>query len=204
VGYGFGHRISIGSMPIVSASSAPTIWKIAIFGAGTTTSNGEYVWDGVTFSLGERLYMSGNNSLSWDGTKWYISDEDGLGGDASYSSLDLITWTIENGDSPAPTSTFSYSPNSVIQSLTLDGSEIATSSGTYDWDGVTTELGKPKYVKTTAGGVNYIVWDGYAWALFDDEDIGDYTYTSNDLITWTDLPNGAPPSPYVVTLSYSA
>ncbi len=87
-----------------------TIFRILISGAGTTTSNREYVWDGVTFSLGERLYMSGNNSISWDGTKWYIADEDGLGGDAAYSSLDLITWSIENGASPAPTSTLYYTP----------------------------------------------------------------------------------------------
>lgn len=195
-------------MPIVSASlaPAPTIWKVAIFSAGTTTSNGEYVWDGVSVGYENKpTYTNGSNSISYNFEEvayWGLYDE-GIE-DTSYKSNDLITWTVNFGTSPAPTSTLSYSPNSVIQSLTLDGSEVATSSGTYDWDGVTTELGKPKYVKTTAGGVNYIVWDGYAWALFDDEDIGDYTYTSNDLITWTDLPSGVPPSPYVVTLSYSA
>jgi hypothetical protein len=86
------------------------IWRILISGAGTTTSNGEYVWDGVTVSLGKPFYMSGINPLFWDGAKWYIGDEDGLGGDTSYSSGDLITWTIENGDSPAPSSTLYYTP----------------------------------------------------------------------------------------------
>ena len=192
-------------MPIVSASSAPTIWKIAIFGAGTTTSNGEYVWDGVTLNVGKPTYTNpSGNYIYWDET-YYIYDNTTESVTYFISSSDFSgAWVENDGSLPVPTSTLSYSPNSVIQSLTLDGSEVATSSGTYDWDGVTTELGKPKYVKTTAGGVNYIVWDGYAWALFDDETIGDYTYTSNDLITWTDLPSGAPPSPHVVTLSYSA
>jgi hypothetical protein len=185
----------------------PILWKIAIFGAGTDSSNAEYVWDGSTITNGKPTYFY-DYRIQFEeyDNYWYIYDS---GNDQFlYKSADLITWTQVNGALPVPSSALSYSPNSVIQSLTLDGSEIATSSGTYDWDGVTTEGGKPKYVKTTAGGVNYIAWtdvgDGDAWALFDDEDIGDYTYTSNDLITWTDLPNGAPPSPHVVTLSYSA
>jgi hypothetical protein len=195
---------------IVKRDAPRPIWKIAIFGAGTTTSNGEYVWDGVTLLNNKPRYdkvggVFDEDYIGWDiepNNFWAISDSlEGL----TYISYNLISWNEgPDGVGPSPSSALSYSPNSVIQSLTLDGSEIATSSGTYDWDGVTTEGGKPKYVKTTAGGVNYIVWDGYVWALFDDEDIGDYTYTSNDLITWTDLPISAPPSPHVVTLSYSA
>ena len=87
-----------------------TIFRILISGAGTTTSNGEYVWDGVAIVDGKPYYLSGNNELLWDGAQWIIVDQDGLGGDSSYSSLDLITWSTENGESPAPTSTLYYTP----------------------------------------------------------------------------------------------
>jgi hypothetical protein len=171
-------------MPIVSASlaPAPTIWKVAIFSAGTSTSNGEYVWDGVTFSLGERLYMSGNNSLSWDGTKWYIYDEDGLGGDASYSSLDLITWTIENGDSPAPSATLSYSQTSFINSIYfgfdaqddfIDCTVSRSSGGTSQFSNgpdvlVAWNSGDAKWEGTLYGTRFYWSYDLFYWYNDDD------------------------------------
>ena len=91
-------------------SGDSVIWRILISGAGTATSNGEYVWDGVTIVSGKPYYLLNDNELLWDGAQWLIYDLEGLGGDSSYSSLDLITWTIENGASPAPTSTLYYTP----------------------------------------------------------------------------------------------
>ena len=85
-----------------------TIFRILISGAGTTTSNGEYVWDGVTVEEGKPVYIFDDFSIRFFIDYWYIynSSQDTY----YYRSIDLITWTIENGDSPAPTSTLYYTP----------------------------------------------------------------------------------------------
>jgi len=103
-------------MPIASASSAPTIWKIAISGAGRTTSNGEYVWDGVTLLNNKPRYdkvggVLDEDYIGWDiepNNFWAISDSlEGL----TYISYNLITWEIgPGGVEPAPSGSLSYTP----------------------------------------------------------------------------------------------
>ena len=85
-----------------------TIFRILISDAGTTTSRGEYVWDGVTVAEGKPVYIFNDLSIRFFIDYWYIynSDIDTY----YYRSLDLITWTIENGDSPAPSATLYYTP----------------------------------------------------------------------------------------------
>ena len=210
MGYGFGHRISIGSIPIVSASSAPvpTIWKVAIFGAGTTTSNGEYVWDGVTIANGKPYYLLGNNELLWDGAQWLILDIDGLGGDSSYSSLDLITWSTENGASPAPTSTLSYSENSYIQTVVLaDGDP--DQSGNYTWNGTTFVNGKPRYVgplKSNAPTNNSIQFTGTEYILNGyspaGEEMIDQSASTDLVANWTEA--DCVTAPTVSSIIYTA
>jgi hypothetical protein len=170
VGYGFGHRISIGSMPIVSESPAPvpTIWKVAIFGAGTTTSDGEYVWDGISLINGkpQYQYLSGVNSIYFAGGEWFI--EDTIFEENSYKSADLITWEQENGALPVPSSALSYSQGSYIQTVVLAGGE-PDQSGTYTWDGTTFVNGRPKYfgpLKSGAPENNYIYWNTENYMLY--------------------------------------
>ena len=90
---------------IGGAEPEPT--AVLISGAGTVTSNGNYVWDGVSFSNGKRLYVTAVNALYWDGSQWII--EDVIFEENTYASSDLITWVLISGLDPAPTGTLSYS-----------------------------------------------------------------------------------------------
>ena len=91
---------------IGGAEPEPT--AVLISGAGTESSDGNYVWDGVTIINGKRAYLTAINSIYWNGSEWNI--EDTIFEDNTYSSPDLITWVSINGSSnPAPTGTLSYS-----------------------------------------------------------------------------------------------
>jgi hypothetical protein len=88
-----------------------TIFRILISGAGTTTSNGEYVWDGVTITSGKPQYDNPNGSQIF----WLLGEDqwilyDGIEGNDTYSSTDLITWSALGGSSPAPSATLYYTP----------------------------------------------------------------------------------------------
>ena len=82
------------------------VLRIVISGAGTATTNGEYVWDGFSIQEGKPIYLLDDFDIRFITDYWYIYN----GGNDTlfYKSLDLITWTIENGESPAPTSTLFY------------------------------------------------------------------------------------------------
>jgi hypothetical protein len=91
-------------------------WRVTISGAGTTTSNGEYVWDGVTLSNNKPIYDKVGGTfdeeyISWDSEPnnlWVLYDS--IAG-FTYSSQDLITWNEgPDGSSPVPTSTLYYTP----------------------------------------------------------------------------------------------
>jgi hypothetical protein len=97
-------------------------WRILISGAGTTTSNGEYVWDGSEVDgNGFPIYRKTSNAnsiIAWEvgggpnetGT-WNLFDADY--DDTSYTieSFNFSgTWLVINGASPAPTSTLYYTP----------------------------------------------------------------------------------------------
>jgi len=205
-------RLSLGlgiqnSRKIKSGGSAPTIWKVAIFGAGTTTSDGEYVWDGVTISEGKKYYAKGQyDFIQWsegDGY-WFIYDDSF--GSNTYSSLDLINWSIIDGASPAPTSALSYSQSSYIQTVVLAGGS-PDQSGTYTWDGTTFVNGKPKYfgpLKSGAPENNYIYWNTENYMLYGfriDEMIG--LSVSADLASnWN--PSEAYQEPTVSNIIYTA
>jgi len=85
-------------------------WRITISGAGTTTSNGEYVWDGIEISQGMPIYRKGSSFIIYASESvWNLFDFEY--DEYSYDSLDnLATWVVSNGASPAPTSTLSYTP----------------------------------------------------------------------------------------------
>ena len=99
-----------------------TIFRILISGAGTTTSNGEYVWDGSEVNgNGFPIYRSilnSNSNISWEvgggpnaTGAWNLLDADY--DDTSYLTESFNfsgTWLISNGESPAPTSTLYYTP----------------------------------------------------------------------------------------------
>ena len=82
-----------------------TIFRILISGAGTASANNEYIWEGDLLD-GRRKYVA-EFSIQFDGG-WKIYDS---GNDENlYASEDLVTWTVANGASPAPTSTLYYTP----------------------------------------------------------------------------------------------
>ena len=84
------------------------VLRIVISGAGTATSNGEYVWDGITIEEGKPVYDFEDFDIKFFIDYWYIYN--GGADTYYYKSLDLITWTIENGEPEAPTSTLFYTP----------------------------------------------------------------------------------------------
>ena len=105
-------RLSLGlgvqNIRKVGGAAAPEPTAVLISGAGTASSNGNYVWDGFSVVNGKRLYQTAINAMYWNGTLWII--EDNIFEDNTYSSLDLITWEIIGGaEEPAPTGTLSYS-----------------------------------------------------------------------------------------------
>ena len=104
-------RLSLGlgvqTIRKVGGGAAPEPTAVLISGAGTNSSNGNYVWDGIAFFNGKRHYFSDVNTIYWDGSQWLI--EDTIFEDNTYSSPDLITWAVLNGAEPAPTGTLSYS-----------------------------------------------------------------------------------------------
>ena len=90
----------------VGGGSAPQPTAVLISGAGTSSSNGNYVWDG--FFNEKRLYISAGNELFWNGSQWIIYDS--TVEENTYSSPNLIAWGIIGGaEEPAPTGTLSYS-----------------------------------------------------------------------------------------------
>ena len=192
---------------IVKRDAPRPIWKIAIFGAGSIDSNSEYVWDGVTITNGEREYFGQALRIIFDfDNYWKIYDS---GNDnMKYISLDLITWSTENGDNPPPSSALSYSQGSYIQTVVLaDGSP--DQSGTYTWDGTTFVNGRPKYMgplKSGASQNNYIYWTGFEYSLYgwhssNEEMVG--LSSSIDLASdWG--PNDAPSPPTVSSIVYTA
>jgi hypothetical protein len=88
-----------------------TIFRILISGAGTTTSNGEYVWDGVTLDSGKPRYTNpSGNYIYWDDT-WYIYDNTTESATYLISSSDFSgAWVENDGSLPVPTSTLYYTP----------------------------------------------------------------------------------------------
>jgi hypothetical protein len=105
-------RLSLGlgaqNIRKIGGVAAPEPTAVLIEGAGTITSDGYYVWDGVSSANGKRLYSTAINSIYWIGSEWQI--EDTIFEDNTYSSPDLITWVSINGsDEQAPTGTLFYS-----------------------------------------------------------------------------------------------
>ena len=104
-------RLSLGlgvqTIRKVGGGSAPQPTSVLISGAGTESSDGNYVWDGVSFIDGKRVYVLSLNSIYWVGSQWSL--EDNIFEDNTYTSPDLITWAALNGNLPAPTGTLSYS-----------------------------------------------------------------------------------------------
>jgi hypothetical protein len=166
-----------------TGSGAPILWKIAIFGAGTAISNGEYVWDGITTENGLPVYRFSFEVVDiifGIDNYWHIYSSSN---DTNYyKSLDLITWTIENGDSPVPTSTLSYSQTSFINSIYfgfdaqddfLDCTVSRSSGGTSQFSNgpdilVTWNSGDAKWEGTLYGTRFYWSYDLFYWYNDDD------------------------------------
>ena len=189
-------------------ASPPNIpWKIAIFGAGTVFADSEYFWDGVTITNGGREYFGQTFRIIFDFDNYwkiYDSDNDNM----KYISLDLITWATENADNPFPSSAFSYSQSSYIQTIVLAGG-TPDQSGTYSWDGTTFVNGRPKYfgpLKSGASQNNYIYWTGFEYLLYGWHSSNEeMTSLSNsiDLASYWN-PNDAIGGPTVSSIIYTA
>ena len=188
---------------------APIIWKVAIFGAGTTTSNGEYAWDGVTITNGKPQYnMANGSNIFWypDSSEWILADN--LEGIDAYKSTNLTTWTSEGGSLPVPSSTLSYSENSYIQTVVLAGGD-PDQSGTYTWNGTTFVNGKPRYVgplKSSAPTNNSIQFTGTEYILNGyypaGEEMIDQSASTDLAANWTTIDSST--SPTVSSIIYTA
>ena len=87
------------------------IWRILISGAGTTTSNGEYVWDGVTLENGQPKYISTNGNYIFinESQIWSIWDFE-LDRATYISYGNLTSWEIDDASEPSPSATLYYTP----------------------------------------------------------------------------------------------
>lgn len=190
----------IGTNTPADSGGEQVIWKVAIFGAGTTSSNGEYVWDGTTTFNGKPKYSFGLNEIFWAeilGTFKWVMYEDNVGD--AYTSDDLISWVLENGDSPAPSSALSYAQDSFISSLTLAGADSADINGQYSRaSGGLASFSGP----ATGFGNASIDWDSgsSAWAVTNGDE---QKYGSIDLFSWYALAGGEP-VPTATAIVYSA
>jgi hypothetical protein len=100
-------------------------WRITTSGAGTTTSNDEYVWDGVTTYENKPVYNAISGSqIFWVTAlgSWILYDN--IEGNDTYSSTNLTTWTVEAGSSPAPSATFSYTQPPAPSEIPYSTSQI--------------------------------------------------------------------------------
>ena len=195
----------------ISQPAEQIIWKVAIFGAGTASSNGEYVWDGSQVSEdGTKIYnaQSGNSvyfySVSGEtySNSWVIDD---IGASTiTYYSQDLISWyPIEgSGTSPAPSSALSYAQNSFISSLTLIGAGTISSNGTY-----TRNVGGfESFYKASSS--NYIFSEDpspedNSWIVFDATTTQDTYLSDMGFLNWQ-VYDGLPDAPSVSAVVYSA
>jgi hypothetical protein len=97
----------------VSGDDPPAESDALVASAGTGAANGTYTYTGTV--RGKRYYnLSGTadrvSSISWEtGDAWYIY---GSGGESYYKSTEdttypwqVVTWTEDVGDAPAPTVT---------------------------------------------------------------------------------------------------
>jgi len=183
----------------VVSQAEPVIWKVAIYGAGTTTSNGEYVWDGTTTFNGKPKYENEINFIYWyidsvfpEIQYWSLFDD--YDGQDNYSSNDLITWTISNGQSPAPSSALSYAQDSFINGFELDG-DVAQTYSRASGGNTTFTSGEPEL---------YVMVDGQTWFAFNESISGEELYNSqNGGFTW-EIVAGDTPVPNISAITYSA
>ena len=196
----------IGTNTPADSGGEQVIWKVAIFGAGTTSSNGEYVWDGNELQDGKPIYRNDSNTISFgdfggESAEWALYDD--IAGDNTYLSPDLLNWT-SNGYGTAPSSALSYAQDSFISSITLNSNNVEYP---FSEDPFTRTLGGTAQFN---GGVTEF---GNAFIAFDPDPDPDQWYLSNgdeglfaslDLITW-DIPKaGGSSYPTVSAIVYSA
>lgn len=215
MGYGFGNRIAVGRRAITAqAQVEQVIWKVAIFGAGTASSNGEYVWDGTTQSNGKNQYNNGNNAIYFGDfgsgyNEWGLYDD--AIGDNAYKSVNLINWTIIEGSSslPAPSSALSYSQTSEIISITIANGGTTGVNGVYAWDNETLDSDKPVLFGPFVSQQNNIIFfTGDSWYLTGwngVEFVSLYGASTADLFLGFDsVLEGSAPTPDITSASYSA
>ncbi|NDB85663.1 MAG: hypothetical protein EB127_23600, partial [Alphaproteobacteria bacterium] len=165
------------------------IWKIAIYGAGTSTSNGEYVWDGITFNQNRPLYVGPysefeglNSTIFWDSGEWILKDAN-QGSNNTYSSIDLINWNpIAGGDGPAPFSALSNDQNGQIQVITINGDNDASGGYALTETSPMTWTGPQKSGATSPNTIVYISEDSMfyltGWKSSNEEMIALYSSSS--------------------------
>lgn len=207
-GYGYGISVSGSRTPVVAGgATTPTIYKVAIFGAGSLDADGEYIYDGENNGKPKYARQDSNGNpwnIFFNGYDWALDFD---GGEAYYYGTTQINWSEgEIGDPPYPSAVASYSQSSYIQTVVLAGGN-PDQSGTYTWDGTTFVNGKPKYfgpLKSGAPENNYIYWNTENYMLYGfkiDEMVG--LSVSADLASnWS--PSEANQEPTVSNIIYTA
>lgn len=195
----------IGTNTPADSGGAQVIWKVAIYGAGTPTSNGEYVWDGIETDDLQPVYRKGISYISWSPDEgvgaWTLYDVDV--DETTYISLglnNLTSWQVANGLPDAPSSALSYAQDSFISSITLTEAGEASSDGTY----TRTSGGSTSF---TASNGNAFEYDDGPWLLADIVFGGQpYRATYDPPITNWEIFAGSPdsPAPTVSAVVYSA
>jgi hypothetical protein len=200
-----GLGLSLANPRIAGGGATQTIWKVAIFGAGEISSNGEYIWDGSELNnYGKPVYRKENssNSIEWEEGggpsalgAWNLFDVDV--DDLTYQIESLSfsgSWIVAGaGTSPSPSSALSYSQDSFISSITLTGSNPG-----YDADGVYTRAsgGTTSFI---GSGSKIIEWDGTAW-ITESVNYGSFFGT---FFNWEPYA-GSSPDPVTTNAVYSA
>ena len=112
---GLGLSLSLGARN-PSLGGDQVIWRVLISGAGTESSNGEYIWDGIAIQNGKQIYNSqSGNAIAfflegeYGNNVWII--DDATAGATPYYSFNLSTWISSDiAYDPAPTAQLFYTP----------------------------------------------------------------------------------------------
>jgi hypothetical protein len=140
---------------------------VLVSGAGTETSNGTYTLDGQ--ENGRNKYVSGSNTIVWDGSVWYLYD-DSLERSTYVLQEDLDfpwqgTWTVDDADEPPPTVTEIPAVNPIANYVTLPER--------YLWAKIAVAAGAPR------GEADYIsLPKNYVWSDIYNAVSGDIAFSA--------------------------
>jgi len=148
--------------------------SVTLTGAGTTSANGTYTRSDTDIDLRTVPFTaSGGRSIDYSSGDWYVNP------DSVYNNTTNLrgTWTILNGDSPAPSSSVVQSAKSVgsptstsviVPSGSISGSVTTSTANTDYVASWADQSGNNRNVAQNAGYANTSTFEGKSFISFPD------------------------------------